>query len=608
LGLIINLKFLTFIKYFKLYALVGLTFLFILINSQYSHAAEQVIIQNNSSLSSTNHIRLIDTSTNPNGLAVPNSFLGIHLNRWKDNSSTDFDISDYHSGYSQVSAAVVANVNGLAILTLPKGHGFYNYRKGVTIRLLGMGLGGKDFEAYVVSGTLGAAGASATTQYIQLSAMPAKLGVCTIQYRPYIPTFSYGAVRSHGSKVKWSTLHLGPGLYNTKLMNDWVNRHHGKKLMFTMTDTPEWLATSNVTALTRSVLNNIVTIKHTKSVIGSIPVGTLIKVRNSSNPKLNGAFKVIESTSTTTIYLASNLANEETTVDKNTEILIWGNNAGFGINNPPKDMEEVNNFITWLVTNYGNKIEWIEGQNEANSSYLWDGTLKQNQGSGSWWMGSLAQLADMQKRIYLAAKAIKPSIHIGSPALTGLTPDQPINRSLNNQSSTYRLLTASDGSGGKLSDWIDFVPFHVYDLGTNGEFNQKNKRSILDLLIYIKQTLNEKAINKPNIPIYMNEGGFEHYGNYESPVYNYFNSLTKQQQANEIFKQAAIYAGYGVKGFYPWVSGFMGDYETTPEIAAVYDKVNKRIAGKTISPDAWFNKASGEMFFKTTDGFEEHIP
>jgi hypothetical protein len=83
--------------------------------------------------------------------------------------------------------------------------------------------------------------------------------------------------------------------------------------------------------------------------------------------------------------------------------------------------------------------------------------------------------------------------------------------------------------------------------------------------------------------------------------------MTLQLQANEIFKQAAIYAGYGVKGFYPWTSGFLGDFETTPEIAAAYDKINKRIAGKIISPDSWFNKETGEMFFKTTDGFEEYI-
>jgi len=75
-----------------------------------------------------------------------------------------------------------------------------------------------------------------------------------------------------------------------------------------------------------------------------------------------------------------------------------------------------------------------------------------------------------------------------------------------------------------------------------------------------------------------------------------------------VFKIAAIYAGFGVKGFYPFVSGFLGDYETSPEIAVAYDKVNKSISGKTIHPASSFNKQTGEMFFKTTDGYEEYIP
>jgi len=87
-----------------------------------------------------------------------------------------------------------------------------------------------------------------------------------------------------------------------------------------------------------------------------------------------------------------------------------------------------------------------------------------------------------------------------------------------------------------------------------------------------------------------------------------FNSLPIKQQANEIFKMAVIYAGFGVKGFYPYTNGFLGDYDTQQDIAAAYDKINTRIAGKTISPDSLFNKDTRTMFFKTTDGYEEYIP
>lgn len=587
-------------KIFKIVVIIIMGVLMIAASSKNGEAAH-LLLKTNSDLSSNQSTPLIDIAAHPNGLYIPNTFLGIHLNRWKDPNSKSFNLTH---DYYQVAGATVISVNGIPTLTTPFGHGFYYYRKGITVRLLGMGAGGADFLTTVTSGTLG----SPTTPGIaQLSTMPQSQGTTTIQYRPYIPTFGYGAVRSHGSGIQWSTLHLGHGLYNDQLMKDWVNRHKDKKIMFTMTGTPEWLATSNVSAKSHSISQNIATITHKASAIGLIPVGTNIKVRNCSNAILNGEHKVTTSTTTSTSFAIS-AANEILTIDNGTEILIWGNGGGFGYSNPPKDMTEVNQFITWLMTNFGNNINWIEGQNEANSSYLPNGTIKQNQGQGSWWLGTLTQLAEMQKRIYQSAKKIKPTVLIGSPAITGLHLGQPINAGASNKSSALQMLSSNDGAGGKLVDWIDFVPFHIYDEGATWKLRSTDKWTLYDMLEYLGKTLSEKSINKPNIPIYMNEGGFEHYGNYESPAYKYFNSLPVQQQANEVFKQAAIYAGFGVKGFYPWVSGFLGDYETTPEIAAVYDKINKRIAGNTIHPDSWFNKETGEMFFKTTDGYEEYIP
>lgn len=595
------------IRYIKFAVFVAIGLLLIAAANEKLGGERKASLQSGKNLTTNNLTPLIDVSANPKGLVVPSAFLGVHLNRWKDSTSITFDINDYHGGYSQVAKAIVANVNGVPILTMPKGNGFYNYRKGVTVRLLGMGAGGADFITKVVSGTLGPANANAPLLFAQLSAMPTKLGSCTVQYRPYIPTFGYGSVRSHGSDVKWSTLHLGHGSYNTALMSDWVKRHAGKKLMFTMTDTPEWLAASNISASARSVQGYKATISHSASSIGVIPVGTDIKVRYCSNPALNGRFTVTQSSTTTTSFIV-HTANEESTADNKTEILIWSNNGGYGANNPPKDMTEINKFIIWLMTNFGNNIDWIEGQNEANSSFMQNGSLAQGQGQASWWMGTITQLGEMQKRIYLAAKAIKPSVLIGSPALTGLTPEQPINKSDVNKSSSYQLLTASDGAGGKLADWIDFLPIHIYDIGADWRLEPRNHWTLYDLLGYVHDIVSEKSINKPSIPIYMNEGGFQVYGTFESQAFKFFNAMTPQQQSNEIFKQAAIYAGNGVKGFYPWTTGFLGDFETTPEIAATYDKVNKRIAGKTISPDSWFNKETGEMFYKTTDGYEEYLP
>jgi hypothetical protein len=231
-----------------------------------------------------------------------------------------------------------------------------------------------------------------------------------------------------------------------------------------------------------------------------------------------------------------------------------------------------------------------------------------NQGQGLWWAGTNEQLGEIMRRINQSAKAIKPSVLIGSPSITGLNTGQPINQSPSNRATAYQMLSAGDGATGKLVDWIDFVPFHVYDYGAAWQLTGSYHLTIYDILYYLRETLKQSAINKANIPIYMNEGGFEHYGDYKSAAKIHFDSLSAKQQANEIFKIAAIYAGFGVKGFYPYTSGFLGDYETKPEIAAAYDKINTRIAGKTIHPDSAFNKETGAMFFKTTDGYEEYIP
>jgi hypothetical protein len=354
------------------------------------------------------------------------------------------------------------------------------------------------------------------------------------------------------------------------------------------------------------VSGNVATINHA-ALAFAIPVGSKIKIRNCANPALNGEWMISASTATSTSFSVAT-TNEGAVTDTTSELLLGSNAGGYGYMNPPKDFSKVNTFITWLMKNYGNNIDWIEGQNEANSGHTPDGKVAYNQGQGLWWAGSFDQLGEIVRRINVAAKAIKPSVLIGAPSITGLHNGQPINQSPSNRANAYQLLSAGDGVGGKLVDWIDFLPFHVYDNGAAWQLSGSNHWTLYDILIYLRKIIQSPAINKPAIPIYMDEGGFEHYGDYRSPAKIYFDALPVKQQANEVFKIAAIYAGFGVKGFYPYMNGFLGDFENQPEIAAAYDKINKRIAGKTIDPASGFNKETGAMFFKTTDGYEENIP
>jgi hypothetical protein len=417
----------------------------------------------------------------------------------------------------------------------------------------------------------------------------------------YVPTFGYGAVRSHGSGVNWVTLNTADGVYNHALMSAWVARHAGKRLMFTMTGTPEWLAASNIKSSTRAVSGNVATLTHT-ALDMAIPAGAKIKIRNCANAALNGE-RVISASTTTSTSFAVTTANEGAVADTATELLLWSNDGGYGYMNPPKDFSKVNTFITWLMTHFGSTIDWIEGPNEANSGRTPAGLVWYSQGQGLWWAGTFDEIGEIIRRINVAAKAIKPTVLIGSSSITGMHTGQPINLSPSNRANGYQMLSAGDGAGGRMVDWIDFVPFHIYNMGASWQLTGTDHKTLYDNLNYLRAMLAQPAVNKTSMPIYMNEGGFE-----GGTAQAYFDSLTVAQQADEVFKIAAIYAGFGVKGIYPFLSGFLGDYETKPEIAAAYGKINTRIAGKTIHPASWFNVETGAMFFKTTDGYEEYIP
>ena len=163
---------------------------------------------------------LIDISANPHGLAIPKSFLGLHLNRWNDN--TALGLGDLPM------PGEVRLINGAAYFTSKNGYTFYHYHSGVKVKLIGMGAGGKDFET-TISALETPSGQYPTVA--KLAVAPPKLGNATITNPSYVPTFGYGAVRSHDSGVNWATLNPADGEFNTKLMSAWVVRHAGKKLM-----------------------------------------------------------------------------------------------------------------------------------------------------------------------------------------------------------------------------------------------------------------------------------------------------------------------------------------------------------------------------------------
>jgi hypothetical protein len=137
----------------------------------------------------------------------------------------------------------------------------------------------------------------------------------------------------------------------------------------------------------------------------------------------------------------------------------------------PSNMAKLGAFVTWMMTTYGNRIDYLETWNEP----------KYNNSGSSYFSGTPAKLAEMAKVIYQAAKAVKPSLTIMGVGCTGLaafdgTADTGITY-------TSQFLEASDGAGGFGKNWIDILSVHTYmHDGTNNVRFVPNMKTHLDTI------------------------------------------------------------------------------------------------------------------------------
>jgi hypothetical protein len=390
----------------------------------------------------------------------------------------------------------------------------------------------------------------------------------------------------------------------------------GKRLMYAMSGTPDWLASATATATNRSITSNVVTITHA-ALPATLQTGVKILVRNCPNSAVNGddSFQTTNWTvlaggsTTTTKFNVPATANETSVADTATEILMYSNEGSFGYMNPPNasvatGYAEVSLFTTWLMTKYGSIIDFIETQNEANSGYSHNtGLLNYGQvQQGIWWAGTFDQLGDIVRRVSIAAKAVKPAVKIGAPSATGLALGQVHYKTPTSRSNIHMMLSAADGVGGKMVDWVDYLAIHIYGISTNRPFNG-GYLSLVDILRYYRELFMMESINKPNMDIIMTEGGYD-----TGSAQDKFKAMSFSWQANEIKKWFILQAGFGLKGVYPFVDGFMGEPARYPEHEAAYIWLTTNLQGKTIHPDSCFNEETGEMYFKNTTGFEEYLP
>ncbi len=116
----------------------------------------------------------------------------------------------------------------------------------------------------------------------------------------------------------------------------------------------------------------------------------------------------------------------------------------------PANMSKLGAFVTWLMTNYGSRIDYLETWNEP----------KYNNLGSSYFSGTPAKLAEMARTIYQAAKAVKPAITIMGVGCTGLAAfDGSADTGV---TYTDQFLAASDGAGGFGKQWIDILSVHTY--------------------------------------------------------------------------------------------------------------------------------------------------
>lgn len=125
----------------------------------------------------------------------------------------------------------------------------------------------------------------------------------------------------------------------------------------------------------------------------------------------------------------------------------------------PASMATLAAFVTWLMTNYGDLIDYLEIRNEP----------KYNTTASSFYSGTPSTLAQEARIVNITAKAIKPTVKIIGIAVADCTGTDtlPAGSSNSGVQITNLFLSASDGNGGLGKDWIDILSFHSYATSPN---------------------------------------------------------------------------------------------------------------------------------------------
>lgn len=237
-----------------------------------------------------------------------------------------------------------------------------------------------------------------------------------------------------------------------------------------------------------------------------------------------------------------------------------------GGSTPVASLQNLADFITALVARYngntGSQINFIEIWNEPTF------TASQT----AYWSGSASLLAAMGRQIWQSAKAVDATIRILTPGFSGnLAGNLDLSAPLLSDavgSPVYQYLTASDGQGGRGSEWCDGVAFHCYNAPMSG--------AKVGFLSEIQRMRAMLGLMDLQLPIYDTEFGFLQ----GDP----FRQLNSRSQASILRRFAAIQASQGVQGIYLYShdDACVGNPSMNPSTATAVGDIDASLAGKTL--------------------------
>ena len=155
-------------------------------------------------------------------------------------------------------------------------------------------------------------------------------------------------------------------------------------------------------------------------------------------------------------------------------------NYGGKSNQPPDNDADWVSYVTQVATRYLGKIKYYQIWNEPESP------------TQAFWAGTPTRMAQLAKLANQTIKSIDPTAKILSPGIAGWRPNYATSESTG-YSTTHDYLTASDGAGARLVDWVDVVAAHLY----NPTSNAWNSDLIVGGPYGVKALLSSIGVTKP---------------------------------------------------------------------------------------------------------------